>query len=212
MMAPWRSSFLAKGRRSDTARFHDHEAMSSDHEDFESSDVLLEKSVRSEIVRHRPYWRTIRLGNVMEYAVIVAIGLVNCLGLVLLFTGHIRIALVDTTALPPESKLPLNRRLRPPLTRILATVKAITPKVFSPSTPFTVSSEDKGFAAWKSLTNNIDIGSAYVPKNDLHGLFHSELNSTIPGYQMYPVSMYHQLHCLVRIATAASALNCNTNA
>ncbi|KAK0101312.1 hypothetical protein ONS95_006489 [Cadophora gregata] len=68
----------------------------------------------------------------------------------------------------------------------------------------TIFIEDPKFAAralnaassWQNLTNNMDIGKVYIADPQRHKLFPSEIQSDIPGYDLYPVAMYHQLHCL----------------
>ncbi|KAK4493596.1 hypothetical protein PRZ48_015263 [Zasmidium cellare] len=82
-----------------------------------------------------------------------------------------------------------------------------TVKIFHPETPFTVFSEDRGAAAWAGMIMNFDIGTAYVADHQRHGLFASELNSSIPGYENYAVAMYHQLHCLATIRQEFYTLN-----
>ena len=72
-----------------------------------------------------------------------------------------------------------------------------TPKVFSEELAFSIYSQDRGVAAWKELTANFDIGKVFVSDPGSHSLFNSELNSDLPGYEMYPIAMYHQIHCLV---------------
>ena len=44
---------------------------------------------------------------------------------------------------------------------------------------------------------NFDIGKVYVSDPESHSLFKSQLDSDISGYDMYPIAMYHQIHCLV---------------
>ncbi|PVH84629.1 hypothetical protein DL98DRAFT_584185 [Cadophora sp. DSE1049] len=81
--------------------------------------------------------------------------------------------------------------------------KAIIPPLLETTTT-TIFVEDPIFAArapnasgsWQDLTNNMDIGKVYIANPERYGLFPSEIQSDIPGYELYPVAMYHQLHCL----------------
>jgi hypothetical protein len=164
------------------------------------TDSLLEHEVGGEKITRRHSWSRWRtISNLAQYFFLAATVTGNFVLLILVVVGRIRITLVDSARLPPTSKSAATCAFGIlPISHIIA-VAAETPTVFHPSIPYSIFAEDHGAAAWKRLTENFDIGAAYVPNHKKHGLFDSELKSSISGYEMYPVAMYHQLHCLASI-------------
>lgn len=80
-----------------------------------------------------------------------------------------------------------------------------TPRVFFEDIPYTVYTQDRGAAAWKCLTEVTDIGVVYIQDSKSANLVPSGIESDVPGYGKYQVSMYTQLRCLVSCGFVLSA-------